>query len=239
MSDVKYFNFPIKLLEDIFKDKNTVLENILYYALYSHSLKLDEEDLYSNSEFSKFKSAAKFYSVTLGGGDQDIKLKLRQGKKLFDSIPTDSPKVGLNIKIFWDYYKNDKSDFDIACLAAFLAIKSILGFKPYCRTDNSFLWGRMSGNAKAIKDVSELSEGVKKYANDYQTVKIKNALRDGWELVTYSRYTRGFYVSFTLDLPALIMEAETRRKSTKEKQYKQQEKDIVSQVLTRLKEAPC
>ncbi|MDD2307714.1 MAG: hypothetical protein PHP53_23630 [Prolixibacteraceae bacterium] len=237
MSDVKYFNFPVTLLKELFEDKQKVLNDILYFALYSHSLKMDAEDLYSNSEFNKFTTAAKFYNVDLGGNDQNKKNKLKQGKALFESIPTDTPKVGLNISIFWDYYKNDKSEFEIACLAAFLAIKSILGTKPYCKTDNSFLWARMSGNAKAIKDVNKLSEGVKKYANDYQTVKIKTALREGWKLVTYSRYTRGFYVSFTLDLPALILEAETRRKSTKEKQYRQHEKEIVKQVLAGLKEA--
>lgn len=234
MSDVKYFNFPVTLLKELFEDKQKVLNDILYFALYSHSLKMDAEELYNNSEFNKFKSAAKFYNVDLGGSDQDKKNKLKQGKALFDSIPTDSPKVGLNISIFWDYYKNDKSEFEIACLSAYLAIKSILVTKPYCKTDNSFLWARMSGNSKAMKDISELSYGVKKYANNYQTVKIKTALREGWKLVTYSRYTRGFYVSFTLDLPALILEAETRRKSIKEKQYRQHEKEVVSQVLRTL-----
>lgn len=234
MSETKYFNFPITLLKELFEDKDKVLNDILYVALYSHSLKMDSEELYNNSELNKFKSAAKFYGVVLGGSDQDNKNKLKRGKALFDSIPTASPKVGLNISIFWDYYKNDKSEFDIACLSAFLALKSVLGTKPYCKTENAFLWARMSGNSKAMKDISELSEGVKKYANEYQTVKIKNALRDGWGLVTYSRYTRGFFVSFTLDLPALIMEAETRRKSIKEKQYRQHEKEIVSQVLKQL-----
>jgi len=234
MTEPKYFNFPVTLLKELFEDKDKVLNDILYFALYSHSLKMDAEELYNNSELIKFKSAAKFYNVDLNGSDQTSKNKLKQGKALFDSLPADSPKVGLNISIFWDYYKNDKDEFDIACLSAFLALKSILGTKPYCKTDNAYLWARMSGNSKAMKDVSELSDGVKKYANNYQTVKIKTALREGWKLVTYSRYTRGFYVSFTLDLPALIMEAEKRRKSTKEMQYKQQEKEIVSQVLKQL-----
>jgi len=233
MGDAKYFNFPIRLLEEIFRRKEDVLGEVLYYALYSHSLKL-EEDSYSNSEFDKFKTAAKFFNVKLGGSDQGIKDKLKQGKSLYDSIPTNSPKVGLNISIFWDYYNNEKSDFDIACLAAFLAIKSILGMKPYCKTTNAYLWARMSGKAKAIKDKNELPPEFLKYANEYQTVKIKNVLRESWGLVTYSRYTRGFFVSFTLNLKALITEAEKRRKSTKEKQYRQFEKDTVKQVLQSL-----
>lgn len=226
MSETKYFNFPVKLLEGIFKDKQTVLSDAIYYSLYSHSLKLE----LSESDYEKFVAAWKWFDVT--GVDKE---KFKRGKELFNSIPADSPKVGLNISIFWDFYKNHKSDFDIACLAAFLAIKSIIGTKPYCKMNNAYLWARMSGNSKAMKEVSELSDDVKKYANEYQTSKkIIPALREGWGLVYYSRHTRGFYVSFTLKLPELIMEAEKRRKSTKESQYRQYEKEVVKQVLKEL-----
>jgi hypothetical protein len=230
----KYFNFPITLLNGIFEDKVRVLDDIIYFALYAHSLKMDADELYNNTELSKFKSASEYYGVTLGGNEQSIKSKLKQGKQLSDSIPKKSPRVGVNIQIWWDFYKNDKSEFDIASLCAFLALKSILGEKPYCKTNNLYLWSRMTGNGKSIKDISELPEVVQKYANEYQTVKLKTALRNGWGLITYSRYTRGFYVSFKLNLPALVMEAEKRRKSTKEKQYRQREKDVVRLVLQTL-----
>jgi len=81
--------------------------------------------------------------------------------------------------------------------------------------------------------VDKLPSIIQKYANEYQTVKIKNELRS-WGLVTYSRYTRGFYVSFILDLNALVIAAEGKRKSTKEKQYKQHEKEVVKAVLMSL-----
>ena len=228
MSDTKYFNFPIQILNGIFEDKEKVLTDILYCALYAHSLKLKEET-YNNSEYNKFCAAWKWFNVS--GVD---KQKFKRGKELYNSIPAKYPKVGLNISIFWDYFKNDKSDFDVACLVAFLAIKSILGTKPYCKTNNAFLWARMSGNSKAMIEYSELSGRVRHYANEYQTVKIKKALRESWGLVTYSHYTRGFFVSFTLDLKALITEAEIRRKSTKENQYRQFEKDTIKQVLQSL-----
>ncbi len=226
MSEAQYFNFPVKLLEGIFKDKQKVLSDALDYFLYSHSLKLELDA----TKIDLFKSSSKYFNVNLGNVSQSFK----RGKELFDSIPTDSPKVGLNTSIYWDFYKNHKSDFEIACLTAFLAIKSIIGTKPYCKMNNAYLWARMSGNSKAMKEVNELSDNVKKYANEYQTGKIKNALREDWNLVTYSRYTRGFYVSFTLELPALITEAEKRRKSTKDSQYRQHEREIVSQVLKKL-----
>lgn len=238
MSDTQYFNFPVQILKGIFEDKKKVLNDILYCALYSHSLKLNDGYRYprgeNSSEYKDFMAACTWYCVDLKGNEKERKEKMYHGRMLINGLPANSPKVGLNISIWWDYYLNEKSDFDIACLTAFLAIKSILGTKPYCRTDNSFLWARMSGNSKAMKDQSELTPGVLKFANEYQTKKIKRALRDGWGLIHYAFHTRGFYVSFTLDLPALVMEAEKRKKSTKEKQYQQYEKDVRKQVLESL-----
>jgi hypothetical protein len=230
MSDVKYFNFPIQLLSDLFKDKNKTLDCISEYALYAHSLKLE----LGQSSYDNFLSAAKFFHVVLGGGDDNKKRQFKSGKDVYNSIPKSAPKVGLNITIFWDFYKNEKSEFDLACLAAFLAIRSILGDKPYCKITNAFFWARMCGYPKKINDVSELSASVAKYANEYQTRKIKNALSDKWFLVTHSRYTRGFYVSFKLDIDALVYEAEKQRKSTKDKQRKEKEKAALEKARLRL-----
>lgn len=229
MSEKKYLNVPIQLLNGLFSNKDEAMTNILYCGLYAHSLKLD----LGETDFDDFLSSVKFYNVSMGGTQTDKKRKFKAGETLYNSYES-SPKVGLNMDIFWDFYKNDKSDFEIACLAAFLAIKSILGTKPYCKITNAYLWARMNGISKAIEDVSMLSESIQKYANEYQTVKIKNELRENWGLVTYSRFTRGFYVSFTLDLEALIFEAEKKRKSTKEKQYKQNEKETLLKVMARL-----
>lgn len=43
MSDTQYFNFPVQILNGIFQDKEKVLCDILYCALYAHSLKLENE----------------------------------------------------------------------------------------------------------------------------------------------------------------------------------------------------
>lgn len=230
MSETKYLNFPIQLISGLFKNKEETLNNILYCGLYSHSLKLD----LGEDEIDNFLSSVKFYNVLMYGSYADKKQKFKTGQNLYLRIPTSSPKVGLNMDVFWDYYKNDKTDFEIACLAAFLAIKSILGSKPYCKVTNVYLWARMNGNSTSMKDYSELSEPILKYANEYQTVKIKNVLRDSWGLNTYSRYTRGFFVSFTLDLDVLVFEAEKKRKSIKEKQYKQLENEAVLKAMQKL-----
>ena len=102
MSKIKYFNFPIYFLEGFLINSQESLERILYFSLYSHSLKLE-----LGSYFENFQSSAKFYNVTLG----DAAYACEQGEQLFDDQIPGYPKVGINTKIFWDYYKYQKSCF--------------------------------------------------------------------------------------------------------------------------------
>lgn len=225
----KYFNFPIQLLEDFMKnDTKKILNNISDYVIYEDSLKL-----YQGSNLEKIISCASNYDIKLGNNQKT----LDNGEELYNSLPINSPRAGIKLSIWWDFYKNDKTEFDKICLLSFLAIKSILGRqKSYCKTTNYYLWSRMDGKVKAVNEISDLSNEVKKYANEYQTKKIKTSLIHNWGLVTYSRYCRGFYVSYKLTLERLIMEAEKRRKSTKERQYKDHEKELIKKVLDKLKE---
>lgn len=224
MSDVKYFNFPVQLLAGFLKDKSKVLDNIFDYAISAKVLTLE------GTEEKRTNDSLKYFGVTHG----DSKACLKNGLKWYNSLPTFSPMVGINKSVYFDYYKNHKDEFEIVCLLAFLAIKSIVQNKPYCKIDNNFLLSRMDGNAKTVSDYTELSPEVARYANEYQTKKIKTELSNGWGLVTYSRYTRGFYVSFTLSIEDLVFEAEKRRKSTKEKQSKEREKEAVKMALIKL-----
>lgn len=210
MSDITdkiYFNFPISLLSGFLVNKKRVLDNIFNYAIYAHTLKLEY-----NSETAKAKAALSYFGVTTG----DIHNTMRNGEQLFDSIPDDNPKVGINKGMFFDYYKTHKSEFELVQLLAFLAIRSILKNKSYTCITNAFMLGRMDGSACSVKDYTELSPEIFKYANEYQTKKIKRALSDGWKLITYSKYMHGFYISFTLPLDELVLIAEKDRKKNKD-----------------------
>ncbi len=222
----KYFNFPIVLLEGFLVDDKRVLKNIFDYALYAHTLDYefgDEEQMMSDAQ--------EYFGVTCGNKNRTYE----NGENLYNSIPEKTPMVGINKDRWFDYYKNDKPEFDKVSLLGFLAIKSILQNKAYCKIDNKFWLSRMDGKAKSIKDNSELSKELLIYANEYQTKKIKSELIDNWGLVHYSRYTRGFYVSYNLNINDLVFEAEKRRKSTKEKQRKEAEQLALKKALERLK----
>ncbi|MFP5041905.1 hypothetical protein [Parasediminibacterium sp. JCM 36343] len=224
-STERYFNAPIQLYDGFMVDSSSSLSNVSKYACYEYSLK----------NKCSFKEAIGYFNISYGKNTQsDLANPLAIGKQLYEQAPCNSPKVGIGLKLFWQYFKQDKSDFEKACLLAFLALKSIIQNKPYCKIDNRFILSRMDGKAKSIEDIFLLSIEVRKFGNEYQLAKIKNELVLNWGLKHYSRYTRGFYVSFSLQLEDLIFEAEKRRKSTKDKLQKEAEKKALAKALKRL-----
>ena len=225
----EFLNFPIQLLAGFLTDYFKVLNDISNFAIYENSLKLE-----FGSDLNKMKASASQFGMTL----PDIARNLANGKSLYNSISGSSPKVGLSLPMFWDFYKNDKSEFEKACFLAFLAIKSIIGNKAYCKVTNHYLWARMDGKTNTIESLEDLTPEVMKYANRYQTENIKNELILNWSLIYYSRYTRGFYVSYKLSLEDLIFEAEKRRKSMKEKVQKSIQKEALKKAMERLNKEP-
>ena len=221
----KYFNAPIQLYQGFMIDSNNCLSNVANYACYEYTVK----------HGCSFKDAATYFNISFGGDNNKRSLLNAEakGKQLYNSTPDKSPNVGIKLSTYWQYYKDFKTDFEKICLLAYLSIQSIVQKKSYCKIDNSFFLSRMDGNAGVI-DLIQLSLEIKKYGKEYQLVKIKKELILNWNLKHYSRHTRGFYVSFSMNLEDLIYEAEKRRKSYNEKQLKEEEKKAVAKVLERL-----
>ena len=225
-TEEEYFNFPICLLNGFLREPDKVLNDILYYAIYSRSITLD----YSKID-QRFIYSAESLGVSIGGNPT---LKRKRGQELYESIPNNVPRSGISREMFWDFYKEEKTDFERVCLLAYLALKSIIGNKTYAKIGNNILLARMDGKERTITDFSELSDEVRKYANEYQTKKIKNELMLFYGLTYYSRYTKGFYFSFKLDNYELIKIAETRRKNNKLKEIERQQKESLNKVLNEL-----
>lgn len=226
MSNEKYFNFPITLLNGFLSDKKKCLNRILYYSIYRYSLSHG----YGEGDEEKFKESVDYFNVNL----YDPKKALKEGKKIYYSINENEPITGISITTYWDYFKNDKTEFQNVCLLAFLALKSILLIKTYCKATNLYMWSRMDGKINKVKDVSELSNEIRKYANRYYTDRIIFELISCWHVVYYSRYTRGFFVSIKLNLDNLIFEAEKRRISTKKKEQKKLQNEALIKAMKRL-----
>lgn len=225
MAKQLYFNFPVEILKGFLINDKKCLNDILYYAVYAHSLNLE-----GKTPLQKFVNSSSYFGVKIGNKETAFE----KGELLYDSISLYAPKTGIEKGIYWDFYDNEKTEFEKMCLLAFLALKSIIGIKPYTKATNLYLWSRMDGNNKAFNEVSELSKEIKAIANRYKTDLIKTELQNNWGLKMYSRYTRGFYVSFSIDLSELIFQAEKKRKSRKEKELKQKKLDAYKIAIERL-----
>lgn len=100
----KYFNFPIQLLEGFMKnDTKNILNNISDYVIYENSLKL-----FHGSSLEKIITCADEYNIKLGNN----KKTYENGKELYNSLPINSPRAGIKLSIWWDFYENDKTEFD-------------------------------------------------------------------------------------------------------------------------------
>lgn len=226
-SEKRYFNFPIRLLDGYMTKKNVCLNEILCFALYDHA----KNNLKHGAIKHRFTKTANYYGVSLGS----VENAMKEGKRLFSEFGEEKVKVGISKEIYWDFKTNDKTPFEDVCLLAYLALRSILRNKPFCKITNLYWLSRMDGNTHAFDEVGELSDPLKKYANEYQLNKIKFYLMDAWNMVHYGRYTRGFYISFKLELEDLVYQVEKMRKSVKMRRQQDAKKLALTIALEKLK----
>jgi hypothetical protein len=219
----KYFNFPIQLLEGFMENHKKCLSEISCYAVYRHSLKLEY-----GSELEKMKNSSSEFNMSFG----NIQESLKTGKSLNQKY-SGCPITGINIKTYWQFYDNQKTEYEKITLLAYLALKSIIGTKAMHKVTNEYWLSRMDGKPEKC-ELSQLSEPIKKYATEYHTVKLKNELVFNWGLITYSRYVRGFYISFSMPLDELIFQVEKRRKSNQKKALNEQTRNALSRANIRL-----
>lgn len=201
MARQAYINFPIQLISGLLVDKTKTMNHWLYYWLISLS---DPNKIPTDEDFSLVCDNA---GISVG----NISSAKKTGFELWLKYsPKSNPIVGLEKEMFFDFYHTEKSEIEMTTLAAFLAIKSIVGNKPYIKTGNDFLVSRMDGHLKRVA-LGKLSKELKKWSSVYKLQKVKSILIESWGLVHYSRYMRGFYVSFQLNLDKLAEIAESKR----------------------------
>lgn len=226
--DQVYFNFPVPLLRNAFGDIRQVMNDIMAYAGYMHTLKLD-----LGTSQKKMESAGNYFGVIYG----NAAIAYDQGSNLFYELPKNSPMVGISKSILFDFYLNPKTEFDIAVLCAFLAVKSILGYKPYVKTTNDFLISRMAGYARVDEITDQIPDPLVKFTIRRMLDKIKLELQTSWGVNIYARYTRGFYVSIETIFPLekLVLEAEKRREEHIEAQLRNKKETALIFALEMLK----
>ena len=224
LAKAEYLNVPIQLLSGFIDDTRMSINDICCYSIYTHLMKLDK-----GTVKEKYRTTCEWLDFEESDRDDD----LRRGMVLFDRYKN-SPMTGIERKVYAEFSKTGKSNFDKACFLAFHALKSIVGDKSYQKVDNKLMWARMDGKTKTISDVSDLSEKVRFFAQEYQTLKIKRELQANWGLIYYAQQTRGFYVSFKMDLKSLIMEVVKRKRKTIEQLRLNQMRFLESEIQREL-----
>ncbi len=224
MTDEKYFNTPICLYQNFLIDSTRCLDNVFDYAIYQHSLKL------KGTQSARFNTVCEWYEVTAGNNSKSIE----NGKELTNNTQINSPRVGISKTMWFDFYKNDKSEFEKVCLLAHLAIKSILKDKPYFKLTNNYWLARMDGKSCSVDSFEELSDHIQRYSTEYQLTKIKRELMENWGLSYYGKNVRGFYVSNSLTIEQLVLEVFKSRQK-KADSYSERIKEAEKQALEIIK----
>lgn len=223
---LKYFNFPIQLLEGFLDEPREKLKDILRYSLFLYS-----KSCHAGSELEGMEIAGCDLNVKYG----DINYALKRAKQIDENIPDRPPMVGIHIPVFWDFRDNPKNDYEYACLLGYLALKSIIGNKPYSKVTNIYWWSRMAGKAKAVKSIKELPKELQPYLNHYQARKMRDTLKNKWHLKVYANNTRGFFVSIKLSFEKLVYEVEKNKTKNKKMIQKEVEKKAIIKALEKIR----
>lgn len=222
-SDTRFFTFPVELLRGAFDDIAGVCSDALNYAIYVRCKDYNEAP----------DEAFLFFGLT-GNANESF----ARGEELCNSFIR-PVLVSVNKAIVFDFMENPKTDFEIAVFCAFCGLRSIIGTKPFAKSNNGLLIARMFGYA-TTKEFEELQVKPTYFRLHFSTVQkvryqltdkiLKNELMLNWGLKYYANQSKGFYVSFSLDLRTLATYVEKARKSNRLKKKQAEQKQIIEQV---------
>lgn len=221
-----YLNFPISILKTCWsEDVTRCMDDIIDYAIYRSWA--ESGQTFTSESYKEF--ASKHFEIILGDNPQR---DFNNGKSLYENTPQNTPFAGIDKKVMFDYYKNPKTKFEVLCLAAELALHSIIGNKSFAKTNYELMAARMAGHNKPDIDIKYPTLIEYYMFKDYWRQKIIDELKWKWHLSYYSaRGIRGFYVSFKLDKETLARTAEQKRRSHIMKELKKEEAEIRRRVL--------
>lgn len=228
MNDSRYLNFPVQMLSNFLTDTEQCLENIINYSIYEDSTKRNEE-----SEYDRFINSALGFGVNISQWRMS-NTPLGLARELHTKYPPKSPKTGFKFEIYEDLKKGHsrKSEFEKVCFLAFLAAKSIVMLDSFKKINYLYLFSRMDGLTKPVKHESELSDPLKKYFTRHYKEKIRDDLFFSWNVVTYSKHNKGFYISTKLSIDEIILKVELKNQKREPGLTR---RSIIKEALNRVK----
>ena len=236
-NETAYYNFPVSILEGFIRQPWKTFENMLSWAAYEYMKKVRDkygdampvQNLVRTAEdFLGFKCNLDEYEYYQRSGEVYLENK--------------GARTGISRRLFWKINESGKiSEPDKVALLAYLAAKSILGRKTYCKTNDLFLFARMKGRDKAFCDEKELKKECGGALSGYFTRRkrdtIRRRLAEDFGMAVYSYHQRGYYISTKMELKQLILAVEKNRKCGAEA-YKKKVSEVRNMVLDRLGKKP-
>lgn len=207
------------------------MNNVMDYAGYVHARKLER-----GTKAQRMKDTGKWFDINYGNPEGSFK----NGETLYLDTPRNSPMTGIKKNLCFEFYGNTKTPDEIAVLLAYLAVKSILGDKPYICITNAFLVARMGGYA-GVKDMPKtLPKPLAEHYTRRKLDRIKKELQINWGVNIYSNHIKGFYISMekTITLEKLILEVEKRRRKAIDDKLKKRVNDARKKAIQQLETWP-
>lgn len=231
----KYLNFPVTILKHQFPAIKTVCEEAISYGILNQLSDFSMEG-------QSLEESAKLVAEHFGVSELTPERLILVGAKVASETPPKPPFAGIRASMLKEYLVSNKTELDIACFRAYIAIRSILGNEPVKKITNDHLLARMFGysSASELPPESERTGDLKKYSSQYYLRKIRNELVLNWHLKCYAggptSGVRGFYVSFQMNHRSLVTYATKQKLAKKNRDKKKIEslKKIEKEVLMEL-----
>ena len=166
---------------------------------------------------------------------------LKIGSKVSSEIKPKEPMVSCKFDHLENFYKNEKDEYEKIQLVAFLAIKSILGNKPWVKTNKNHIVCRMIGYSSVKELPNKFSENEYKlfntYSHRYHIDKLIRKLELNWRLVVYGKNMKGMCIGLkdSITLEKLVFEAEKNREKNRIIDLKNLKRDAELKALNQLK----
>lgn len=165
---------------------------------------------------------------------------IKKGIEIEKQIKIKEPMPMLSKKLLFEFRDNEKTEFELTQLLAYMAIKSILGTKQFVKTNKKHIVSRMYGYSSCThlpnKPKPTIEALIKKYSCRYHIDKLLRSLELDWNVITYSNNIRGVYVAMKnkTSIQDLAFFAETRKQKNRINNLMEEKKQAQEMALKKL-----
>lgn len=221
------------MLADLYIDNKRFLMDVITVGSYLRSIHVDcDQDDYGSWAEELFEASADYFGFVNYIPPAEC---IKQANCILEKIPKNSPFVGFEANMLREFLENDKDDFEIECLGAFLATRSIIGTKPYCKTNKTLIHARMFGYRSAKELPEQLTPLQQKYKIRWHMDRLLLELQTNWHLKTISNHQRGMCISYELSYEQLALQVEKNKQKIKYQQLRENKRKAIETAKTQIK----